>query len=333
MKLADLGEQGIIELFKREFEKLQHRDILKSIGDDCAVFRLGGGDCLVVSTDTVLQKTHIPREMTAEQIGIYAVNVVLSDIAAMGAEPMGLVFSTALPPGLDAGFAKQLARGMAQAAAEHGTCIVGGDTQEAGEIAITGTAFGRVGEENLLLRSGARFGDLICTTGEIGSAAAGFCCLTNKIDGYPGFIKRALEPRARLREGQILSKNASACMDISDGLALSVHEIVEQSGVGARIFEEKIPASPELRAVARLTGVSQREMTLYKGGDFELLFTVAPDRFESIRTALEEIGSSAAAIGEITGSGNILVDKSGGESELESRGWQAFKRDTFLSSL
>ncbi|GBE19221.1 thiamine-monophosphate kinase [archaeon BMS3Abin16] len=324
MKLADLGEQGVIELFKREFETLECASVLKSIGDDCAVIRLDGGDCLVVSIDTILQKTHIPREMTPEQIGIYAVNVVLSDIAAMGAEPLGLVFSTALPQDMNRDFAGSIAKGMAQAAAKHGTSIVGGDTQKAEEIAITGTAFGRVKEENLLLRSGAGVGDLICTTGEIGSAAAGFYCLTNKIDGYHGFIKRALEPRARLREGKILSKFASSCMDISDGLALSVHEIATQSGVGARIFEEKIPINHRLNEVARLTGVSLREMTLYKGGDFELLFTVAPDRFESVRTDMEKIGSPAAAIGEITEKNIRLVDEKGCETELAMRGWQAF---------
>ena len=324
MKLADLGEQGIIELFKKEFETLKHGNILKSIGDDCAVIRLDDGTCLLVSTDTILQKTHIPREMTPEQIGGYAVNVVLSDIAAMGGEPLGLVFSTALPPDMDSEFAKRLAKGMAQAAVEKGTCIIGGDTQEAEEIALTGTAFGRVREENLLLRSGAGVGDLICTTGELGSAAAGFYCLTNTVSSHPEFVKKALEPQARLREGKILSKYASACMDISDGLALSIHEITGQSNVGARIFEDQIPVNLVIKEIEHITGVSQREMTLYKGGDFELLFTVAPDRLAGVKKAFDETCAAVSVIGEITEKNILLIDENGCENALEKRGWQTF---------
>jgi thiamine-monophosphate kinase len=121
MRLSALGEHGLIELFKREFGMSDCKDVVASIGDDCAVIGLGGGECLLVSTDTVLQKTHLPREMTPEQIGGYAVNVVLSDIAAMGGLPMGLVFSIALPSDLDEVFARKLARGMESAATEHET--------------------------------------------------------------------------------------------------------------------------------------------------------------------------------------------------------------------
>jgi thiamine-monophosphate kinase len=333
MKLSALGEHGLIELFKKEFRKRDCKDLLASIGDDCAVIGFGSGECLLVSTDTVLQKTHIPREMTPEQIGGYAVNVVLSDIAAMGGRPMGLVFSIALPSDLDEDFARKLARGMEFAAEEHETCIVGGDTQKASEIAITGTALGRVKEEKLLLRNGASLGDLICTTGELGSAAAGFYCLIKKIDSHPKFIKKALEPKARLPEGKILSEYASSCMDISDGLALTIHQITGQSKVGSRTYEENIPINHGLKEIGELSGVSTRQLVFYKGGDFELLFTITPEKFEKVQDLLKDIGSEATIIGEITDSGNIVVDKNGGESVLENRGWQAFSGDIFLSSL
>ncbi len=188
-------------------------------------------------------------------------------------------------------------------------------------------------EEKLLLRSGASVGDLICVTGELGTAAAGFYCLINKIEDHPNFIKKALEPRALLREGKILSKYASSCMDISDGLAFSIHEITIQSKAGSKIFEEKIPLNPGVKEVGERSGISTREVVLYKGGDYELLFTVAPEKFEKLSGLLKEIGSEATVIGEITDSGNIIVDKSGGESALENRGWKAFSGDIFLSSL
>jgi thiamine-monophosphate kinase len=190
-----------------------------------------------------------------------------------------------------------------------------------------------VKEERLLLRSGATMGDLICTTGELGTAAAGFYCLINKIEDHPNFVKRALEPRARLREGKILSEYASSCMDISDGLAFSIHEITRQSKAGSKIFEKKIPLNQGMKEVGERSGVSTRELVLYKGGDYELLFTVAPEKFEKLQDLLKEIGSEATVIGEITKSGNIIVDKSGGERALENRGWEAFSRDIFLSSL
>lgn len=333
MKLSDLGEHGLIELFKSEFGISECTGVLASIGDDCAVIRLGGDECLLVSTDTVIQKTHIPREMTPEQIGRYAVNVALSDIAAMGGRPIGLVFSIALPPGLDDDFARRLARGMAQAATEHETCIVGGDTQGASEIAITGTALGRAREEKILYRRGAAVGDFICTTGELGSAAAGFYCLINNLDSYPNFIRMALEPRARLLEGKILSGYASSCMDISDGLALSIHELAKQSKAGFRIYEEKIPINHGLKKIGGAFGVSTKDMVFYKGGDYELLFTLAPEKYEKVHNLLINMGSCATVIGEITDGGNIIVDKDGGESELENRGWDAFSGDIFLSSL
>lgn len=324
MKLSSLGERKIVEMFERQFGKRKCKDVLVSIGDDCAVLRLGDGECLLISTDTILQGTHIPKEMAPAQIGVYVVNVILSDIAAMGGFPIGMVFSIALPSELDEGFIQELAKGMESAAQEHETCIVGGDTQEAREITITGTAFGRVKEKNLILRSGAKVGDVICVTGVIGSAAAGFYCLTQGLPCKKRFIERALGPTARLREGKIISKYASSCIDISDGLAWSVYEITRQSNVGSLIYEEKIPVNPGLEEVVRLSGVSKREMVFYKGGDFELLFTVGPERYRSLEKELKKLGSEVTVIGEITKKGNEVVDKKGKKWELEKRGWEAF---------
>jgi thiamine-monophosphate kinase len=303
---------------------------LSSLGEDCAVIRINADELLLVSTDTVLEKTHIPREMEPEQIGIYSVNVVLSDIAAMGGSPIGMVFSIALPPNLDKVFLKKLAEGMQKAAIENKTCIVGGDTQEASQITITGTAFGRVKEKGLLLRSGANLGDLICVSGLIGSAAGGFYSLVKGLEGFDRLIKHAFEPRARLKEGQIISACASSCIDISDGLALSIHDLTKQSGVGFRIFFDKIPFDPLIVEVSKLTGVSKSDIILYKGGDFELLFTMTPDKFHSLKEKFEKEGSSLTVIGEIIKKGNILIDENEVELKLERKGWRAFKKDIFF---
>jgi thiamine-monophosphate kinase len=330
MKIESLGEQKIIEMFSRYFEKHSCDNVIASIGEDCAVIKLDREKCLLVSIDTIIQRTHIPREMRPEQIGKYAVNVVLSDIAAMGGSPLGIVFSMALPPDVNENFVDKLAKGLKSASDAHETCIIGGDTQESPQITITGTALGVVNKRNLLLRSGAKEGDLICVTGEIGTAAAGFYCLTGGLKCPDHFITSALEPQARIKEGKIISRNANSCIDISDGLALSIHEISGQSKVGSMIYEDRIPVDRELSVVERLSGISQREMVLYKGGDFELLFTVHPEKCDNVSDELKKIGSTLSVIGKITKSDNKFVDLEGNYQDIEKRGWQAFSKDTFL---
>ncbi|RMF91475.1 MAG: thiamine-phosphate kinase [Methanobacteriota archaeon] len=325
MKLGDLGEEGLIKLLSSIFRSDRCSGVAVSIGDDSAVLKMPGGGFLLVSTDTVLEKTHIPLEMTPEQIGAYAVNVALSDIAAMGGTPWGLVFSTVLPGSLDVDFAERIARGMEAAAGEHGTCIVGGDTQAGEDLTITGTAFGTAAEDGLMLRSGASPGDLICVTGELGSAAAGFYSLISGLTGHGHFIQRALEPKARLREGAAAARYASACMDISDGLALSLHEIGSKSGVGTMVHEDKIPVHRGLEAVAGEVGVSVRELVFYKGGDFELLLTVPSERLSALEKGFEKEGLNIFVIGEVTKHGHLLQTKDGETMAIEERGWQAFK--------
>jgi thiamine-monophosphate kinase len=331
MKLSTLGERKIIELFAKHFDKRVCSNVALAIGDDCAVLKLGDDRCLLVSTDTVLEATHIPKEMTPEQIGKYAVNVVLSDIAAMGGSPLGLVFSITLPPDLDEEFIHKLGYGLESAAKEHNTCIVGGDTQKAEEIAITGTGLGTVSEKKVLLRSGAKVGDSICVTGNIGSAAAGFYCLTRDLACPERFIKKALEPKARLEAGGTIAGLASSCIDISDGLALSIHEITSQSKVGSLIYEDGIPIDKGLMGVEKMSGVSAREMVFYKGGDFELLFTIDKENYKEVEEQLKKLSTKVAKIGEITVKGNKVIDKAGETRELEMRGWDAFKEDIFLT--
>ncbi len=316
MKLKELGERKIIGIFARNFDRCDNAAV--GIGDDAAVFTLDSENYLVISTDLITQKTHIPREMIPLQIGRYAVNVNLSDIASMGAKPLGLVFSFGLPGEIDEKFVEELANGINNACREHGTCVLGGDTKEHGEIIIAGTAIGRVKKDRLLTRAGAKVGDIIGVTGKIGSAAAGFHCLTRNIADSEKFIKAALEPNARVKEGEILSEYATACMDISDGLAFSLHEIAKESKKGFKVYEERIPVDEGLNRVSELSGVPVREMVFHKGGDFELLFTAPEDKFEALGKKI-----NITAIGEVTEKGAV-VQKGSKEFELEPRGHDSF---------
>jgi len=321
MNLSQLGERKIIRIFEREFGKSKCRNAIVGIGDDACVVKFGS-KLIAISTDAIYQKTHIPREMTPRQIGKFAVNVNLSDIAAMGAAPLGLVFSFALPSSLDENFVGELSKGINEACREHKTCVLGGDTKEHSEIVIAGTAFGSI-ENKILKRSAAKVGDLICITGSIGSAAAGFYCLTKnlKIGARKKLVKAALEPKARVREGILLGKHANACIDVSDGLAFSLHEIAKASKAGFLVYEEKIPVDKNVRKVAKLSGVPLREIVFHKGGEYELLFAISPKKFERMK---EEIGSDVAVIGEIKKRGKKILNVSGEREELESRGYEAF---------
>ena len=316
MNLKELGERKIIEIFARNFKACENEVV--GIGDDAAVFEIDSDNYLVASTDVIIQSTHIPREMTPGQIGKYAVNVNLSDIASMGAKPLGLLLSFALPGTLDESFVEELSNGVNSACHAHGTCVLGGDTKKHSEIVISGTALGRVNKGLVLTRAGAKAGDVIGVTGKIGSAAAGFYCLINNIDDSNDFIKAALEPTARVKEGEILSKYASACIDVSDGLAWSLHEIARASKKGFRVSSEKIPFDSGIERIAEVSGVATDEIIFHKGGDFELLFTAQEERFGKIEKEID-----VTAIGEVIAEGAIL-SKDGRESELDSRGYDSF---------
>lgn len=319
MKLSELGERKIIELITRD---MTCPEALVGIGDDAAVYPMGER-YLVVSTDMACQGTHFPQEMTHYQMGKYAVNVNLSDIASMGAQSLGMVLAMGLPRDMESEVASELAKGIKDACDDHGVCILGGDTKENEKIIITGTAFGEVAKERILTRSGAGTGDLICVTGKIGSAAAGFYCLTKGLDlGHEikeRFIKRALEPQARVKEGPILGRHATSCIDISDGLAYSLHEIAHQSKVGFVVHEDKVPIDRDLAAVAEASGVSQREMVFHKGGDFELLFTLREEDVEALRDEMDLV-----VIGRVTKDGGKMVTRDGKEEDLPARGYEAF---------
>ncbi len=316
IKLFELGERKIIELFLSNLEKCKG---LVGLSDDAFAIEFEG-NCLVGSIDMISQSRHIPREMTPEQIGSYAINASLSDIASMGAKPLGLLISLGLPKELDESFLKKLSKGISKACREHNTCILGGDTKDHKEIVVTACALGIVEKENLLTRSNAREGDLICVTGKIGSAPAGFYCLNFGIN-ISKFIKHALEPRARVKEGILLSKYANACMDISDGLAYSLHEIAERSKKGFVIYKEKIPVDKEIYKVAELVDINPEEMILYRGGDYELLFTISEDNIKKIKGKID-----ITPIGRITANEKerkMITEK--GEEILDSRSDEAFK--------
>ena len=187
MKLSDIGERNAI---KRIETILSKGDVAVGIGDDCAAFTIGD-DYLLVTTDMITQKTHIPEGMTPFQIGWFVVAINLSDIAAKGGRPLGLVLALGLPKNTSELFFTELMKGADACAIQNDTHIVGGDTKENPEITICGTAFGLVRKDEFMPRKGAKIGDVVAVTGTLGKAGAGY--LANQHHIHDKALSKALD--------------------------------------------------------------------------------------------------------------------------------------------
>ncbi len=282
--------------------------------DDCAVID-AGERYLVATTDMLHRETDFPDIMNPWQMGWMAVAVNLSDIAAMGAEPLGVLIAAGLPPEADLYFIDELFSGFGDCAAYYGTRILGGDTDSHQELTITGTALGLVEKELVLRRRGARVGDLLCTTGRLGGAGGGLWAWQQGWQDSP-LIEKLLEPEPRLAEGRALAKSGAvtAMMDNSDGLALSLSDLAGVSHVGFVVREEALPVTEGL---AETVGQEKaREFVMSAGGDFELVFTVRPGGLEAARKAC-----GLTVIGEVVEEG-IWMEKGGERRQVEARGYE-----------
>ncbi|AEB69480.1 MAG TPA: thiamine-phosphate kinase [Methanothrix soehngenii] len=297
------------------------RDLIRRISvilgglenDDCAVID-AGERYLVASTDMLHQKTDFPDIMNPWQMGWMAVAVNLSDIAAMGAEPAGVLIAAGLPPEADQYFIDELFSGFGDCAALYGTRILGGDTDSHLELTITGTSLGFVEKELILRRRGARAGDLLCTTGSLGAAGGGLWAWQNGAKSE--LITSLLEPEPRLKEARALAKSGSvtAMMDNSDGLALSLSDLSEVSGVGFLVYQDKLPLAPGL--VEMVGQENAIDMALSAGGDYELVFTLRSSGLEAARRACD-----LTVIGEVVEEG-IWMERAGKRRQIERLGYE-----------
>ena len=303
-------------------EVLGERDLIRRISeilggvenDDCAVID-AGERYLVVTTDMLHRKTDFPDIMNPWQMGWMSVAVNLSDIAAMGAEPAGVLIAAGLPPEADLYFIDELFSGFGDCASYYGTRILGGDTDSHQELTITGTALGFVEKDRVMRRKGARVGDLLCTTGSLGGAGAGLLAWQEGRLDSP-FIEKLLEPEPRLAEGRALAGSGAvtAMMDNSDGLALSLSDLAGVSQVGFVVEEDALPIAPGLsEAVGKKAA---QELVMSAGGDFELVFTVRRGGLEAARRACK-----LTVIGEVVNEG-IWIEKDGERKPIAAKGYE-----------
>ena len=262
------------ELIRRYFARdAQASDVIVGIGDDGAVLELAPGIQQVQVIDTMVEGVHFPSDMAAADVGYRVVAVNLSDIAAMGAKPRWMTLALTLAD-QDESWVDQFAAGLFDAAREYDVELIGGDTTSGKVIVATVHMTGVVEEGAALLRSGANVGDTVFVTGTVGDAAAGLALLRDgEREEY--LQRRFLRPRARVAKGRELIGQASAAIDLSDGLVGDLRKLLDASGVGAEIDIGRIPMSEALRH--RFDRDAALEFALTGGDDYELLFTGPAD--------------------------------------------------------
>ncbi len=348
-KVSSIGERALIARLTEIFKSPAGKEVLEGAGsDDCAVLDLGGEDCLVVSTDMLHRTTDFPDGMSPWQMGWMSAAVNFSDIAAMGAKPLGILTAIGMPADTEISFVEELAKGIRACAEFCETAVIGGDIDTHEELTITGTVLGKMKKSRVMKRSGAKPGDLVCVTGHAGSAGAGLEILQSKQRGVEKIgeqenkqqenekeankplIKSLLEPVPRTKEAQKLAASGAvtSMMDTSDGLAMSLHDLAKASHVGFKIRENTLPILPELRDFASASKNAPEkmlELALYTGGDFELLFTINPERLKKVQNICK-----LSIIGECTEyEKEIWLERPDGSTvPVERRGYQQLKAES-----
>jgi len=318
MKISELSERDLIRRIAQLLPRHDKNIVVGAGEDDCAVLDIGGDDFLLLTTDMLHRKTDVPQRMSGWQIGWMSVAVNLSDIASKGARPLGILMAMGLPPDTELDFLEDIIKGMGDCARKFNTHILGGDTDSHDELTMTGTALGSINKKLLIQRKGAKPRDIVCVTGNLGSAGAAIMSLDKDISIDSKILKALFEPVPRINEGIALAGTCvvSSMMDISDGLALSLHDLGKASCVGFKIYEDRLPVLPEVTDL--LEGDELLQAVVYTGGDFELLFTVPPDKL-----GIAESACPLTVIGEVLNEG-IFIQRAGGIEELGGKGYEHF---------
>lgn len=329
--IADLGEFGLIERIAQVVRPAAG-DVVLGIGDDTAVLDTGGSRLLLATVDMQVEGRHFLRRRTPpELLGQRVAAVNLSDIGAMGGRPRWALVSLALPKRLPVAWVEAFYRGLDAQLGEFGACVVGGNLSGGSRIVADLTLLGEVERAQLVRRSGARPGDLICVTGTLGRSAAGHAALDARLTGTAAKVTAAahLTPTPRVREGQVLAAaGVTAMLDLSDGLASDLGHLCTASGVGARINAEHLPLAAATLDIAGQLGLDPFALALTGGEDFELCFTAGPDALDRLRAALLPTGTPLSVIGEVRPAteGRVLQMGDGEQRPLEAGGWDHFRR-------
>jgi thiamine-monophosphate kinase len=312
--------------------------VVVAVGDDAAVVEPGRHHG-VLTADMLVEGVHFELGATSpHDLGFKAVSVNVSDVAAMGGSPRYGLICLGLSGGIEAAWVMELYGGMREAADEFGMALVGGDTSRADRAVVSVTVYGEVAEGRAVTRAGARPGDVLVVTGSLGGSAGGLRiardAARHRTDPLSTDWGRALlalheRPRARVGEGQALAAaGANAMIDVSDGLAIDLGRLCEESGVGARVRLPDLPLSPGLVDLAAAADdVDPLDLALHGGEDYELLAALPPGAVEEARrTVVERFGTRLTEIGTVVEGAGLVAERGDVEEPLEPRGWDHFAR-------
>ena len=283
MEIKKIGEFGLIDLIRKKIYAEDKRVVL-NIGDDAAILRGSKNKLLVFTTDTLMEKVHFDLKYCSyRDVGWKSMAANLSDIAAMGGIPLAGIISLGVSSRTKVEDILKLYSGLKTLSSRFKCPIVGGDVFSSKELVIAISLLGEVEKNLFKTRSGAKVGDLICVTGDLGKAEAGLRVLKkpskNKIPYKNSIIKKHLTPYPRIEESRLLVKNLkiTSMIDISDGLSSDLYHLCEESNKGSLIYADKIPISQKTRETCKLLNLSPLNLALSSGEEYELLFTLNPE--------------------------------------------------------
>jgi thiamine-monophosphate kinase len=311
----------LIERIRRLARKVDGRALVRGIGDDCAILKVDPGQQLLVTTDLCVENVHFRRKWhPPASVGHRCLVRGLSDIAAMGGEPLACFLSLGLPARLSQKWVDGFLQGLAALARQFAIPLAGGDVSAAPAVTADIVVAGQAPSGRAILRSGARPGDRIYVTGDLGGSAAALQRLYAGERLQPSRSSRHFYPLPRLEVGRWLRRHrlATAMIDLSDGLSVDLAHICQESHVAARIVASKIPVAKG----------ANLELALHGGDDYELLFT-APAK---TRVPARIAGVKVTAIGAVSRvkdyrSAIEIVDENGRARVLTPRGWQHFAKN------
>ncbi|MFW6131155.1 MAG: thiamine-phosphate kinase [Candidatus Aminicenantaceae bacterium] len=337
MKIKDIGgEFGLIERIK-PLCFIREENIIKGIGDDCAVCKIDEKRAALFTTDMLVENIHFLRKsITPFQLGYKTMAVNLSDIASMGGNPTDAFLSMAVPEDITVEYIDELYKGMMFLGEKYKVNILGGDTTNAKQDIVLNIALrGEITQDRIMYRDQAEKGDRIYVNGYLGDSAGGLWAilkesvLDEKVKNY--LIKSHHMPQVYIKEGIILSESGMvhSCIDISDGISSDLGHICKQSRCGAILYEEKIPLSKELQSFGDITGEIPLDLALYGGEDYRLLFTVDEQFPEKLEEEYrKEFGSRIFCVGEIVEGNEIVLKKKGAKEKiLKPSGWDHFRSE------
>lgn len=336
--ISTLGEVGLIKHLTNELPSLKSSTIL-GVGDDAAVIEPVSGQ-MVISTDTLAEGVHFNLGyVPLKHLGYKAVVVNLSDIAAMNAVPSQILVSIAVSNRFPVEALEEIYQGIRLACQQYAVDIVGGDTTSSNSgLVMTITAIGEVKSGQFISRKGAKEGDLLVVTGDLGGAYMGLQILEREhavflanpqmqpeMEGYEYILQRQLKPEARTDVRKALEEleiKPTSMVDISDGLASEVLHLADQSQIGIRVYEDKIPLDPQTISTAEEFNLNPTVCALSGGEDYELLFTIDSSDYQKIKnhpdfTVIGHVVERQQGV-------HLVLSGSGELSPLTAQGWDAF---------